>query len=70
MLFHLRYVRWVSFNSTTMRSNLTDVYAEELYDIYTDPREDKNIINKDTEVASTLYKKLQQLINYDAKTPH
>ncbi|XP_067950156.1 iduronate 2-sulfatase-like [Watersipora subatra] len=50
-----RYVVWVSFNSSTLTSNLTDIVAEELYDIVVDPAEDQNIINSFPSVGKKLY---------------
>ena len=46
---------WVSFNSTTLQANFTNIVAEELYDVYHDPGEDDNLITVLPNVGKQLY---------------
>lgn len=62
-----RYVRWVSFNYTTLSSNISDVYAEEFYDLTTDPNEDHNVISSSKETAKLLYKTLFGYVEWSSE---
>ncbi|XP_053328876.1 iduronate 2-sulfatase [Spea bombifrons] len=41
-----RYTVWVGYNPVTFEANFTDIHAEELYLVKTDPNQDNNLFNK------------------------
>lgn len=59
-----RYTEWIGFDPTNFRRNWTSVYARELYNLSSDPREDRNVAGspeyKDVVVA--LSSRLRELV--------
>ncbi|KAM4664129.1 iduronate 2-sulfatase isoform 1-T1 [Discoglossus pictus] len=41
-----RYTMWVGYNPKTFSANLTDIHAQELYLVMSDPNQDNNIYNE------------------------
>lgn len=57
---------WVGFDISVSQPNMTDIVAEELYDIYTDPGEDNNLIYHLPQIRNKLYSHLYTFIHrYD-----
>ncbi|KAK8776327.1 hypothetical protein V5799_030328 [Amblyomma americanum] len=59
-----RYTEWIGFNSTDFHRNWTNVYARELYNLSSDPREDNNVADlpEYKEIVSALSLRLQELV--------
>ncbi|XP_044162005.1 iduronate 2-sulfatase [Bufo gargarizans] len=41
-----RFTLWVGYNPVTFEANITDIHAQELYLVKTDPNQDNNLFNK------------------------
>ncbi|XP_077518456.1 iduronate 2-sulfatase [Amblyomma americanum] len=59
-----RYTEWIGFNSTDFHRNWANVYARELYNLSSDPREDNNVADlpEYKEIVSALSLRLQELV--------
>lgn len=59
-----RYTEWIGFNTTNFHRNWTNVYARELYNLNSDPREDSNVASspKYKDVVVALSSRLRELV--------
>ncbi|KAH6936620.1 hypothetical protein HPB50_020344 [Hyalomma asiaticum] len=59
-----RYTEWIGFNTTNFHRNWTNVYARELYDLNSDPREDNNVASfpKYKDIVVALSSRLRELV--------
>uniref|UniRef100_A0A6M2CHZ9 N-sulphoglucosamine sulphohydrolase C-terminal domain-containing protein n=2 Tax=Rhipicephalus microplus TaxID=6941 RepID=A0A6M2CHZ9_RHIMP len=59
-----RYTEWIGFDTTNFRRNWTNVYARELYNLNSDPREDSNVANspKYKDLVIALSSRLRELV--------
>nr|XP_037276868.1 LOW QUALITY PROTEIN: iduronate 2-sulfatase-like [Rhipicephalus microplus] len=59
-----RYTEWIGFDATNFRRNWTNVYARELYNLNSDPREDSNVANspKYKDLVIALSSRLRELV--------
>ncbi|KAL1432671.1 hypothetical protein MTO96_012887 [Rhipicephalus appendiculatus] len=59
-----RYTEWIGFDTTNFRRNWTNVYARELYNLNSDPREDSNVASspKYRDIVVALSSRLRELV--------
>ncbi|XP_068105687.1 iduronate 2-sulfatase isoform X2 [Hyperolius riggenbachi] len=55
-----RFTTWVGYNPSTFEANFTDIHAQELYFVSTDPNQDNNLFNRSihAHLTSKLFRNL------------